>query len=76
MHGQLSCSNKAPDVFSCHYFYPVGPDLPTAQELIQILSPRVLRRALKKQMTHGSRPHHQNTGTVVIFMDADNTEPI
>lgn len=64
------------NAFICHYNEPVGPDLPVVQELIQILSPCVLRQALKKQMTHGSRPQNQYTGSLVIFMDADNTRPI
>lgn len=76
MGGQLSCTNKTPDAYICCYIQPVGPDLPAVQELIQILSPCVLRWALKKQMTHGSRTHCQYTGSVVIFMDADNTGPI
>lgn len=76
MGGRLSCTNKASNAFICHYNEPVGPDLPVVQELNQILSPCVLRRALKKQMTHGSRPHYQYTGSLVIFMDADNTRAI
>lgn len=76
MGGQLSCTNKASTAFICHYNELDGPKLPLIQELIQILSPCVLRQALKKQMTHGSRPCYQYTGSLVIFMDADNTRPI
>lgn len=61
MGGQLSCINTASDAFIHHYNEPVGPDVPVVQELIQILSPCVLRQALKKQMTHGGRPHYQYT---------------
>lgn len=76
MGGQLYCTNKASNAFICHYNVPVGPDLLVDPELNQILSPCVLRWALKKQMTHGSRPRYQYTGSLVIFMDADNTRPI
>lgn len=76
MGGQLSCTNKGSNAFICHYNEPVGPDLPVFRELIQILSPCVLRWVLKKQMTQGSRPRYQYTGSLVIFMDADNTRPI
>lgn len=76
MGGRLSCTNKAPNAFICHYNEPVGPDLPVVLELIQILSPCVLSPALKKQMTHGSRPRYQCTRSHFIFMVADNTGPI
>lgn len=73
MGGWLFCTNKAFNAFICHYNEPVGPDLPVVAELNQILSPCVLGQALKKQMTHGSRPRYQYTVSLVIFMDADNT---
>lgn len=70
------CTNKASDAFICRYKEPAGPDQPVVRELIQILSPCVLRRALKKQMTHGGGLCHRYAASLVIFMDADNTRPI
>lgn len=77
MGDRLSCTNKAPKAFICHYNEPVGSDLPVVQELNQILSSCVLSQAQKKQMTHGSRPRYQRTHSHVISMGAaDNTRSI
>lgn len=76
MGGRLSYTNKAPNAFICQYNELVGLDLPVVLELIQILSPCVLSVALKKQMTHGSRPRYQCTRSHFIFMGADNTRAI
>lgn len=69
--------NKASNAFICNYNEPAGYDLPVVPELNQILSPCVLRKALKKQMTYGRRLRYQLTYLHVISMGpADNTRPI
>lgn len=67
---------QGPSAFICHYNELVWPDLPVVTVLNQILSPCVLKKALKKQMTHGRRSCYQRTLSHVLSRGpADSTDP-